>query len=275
MRSLFLKKIFTWFVVLVIFWVLINLPHLRDVYFVARVRAAVGFVFYPFQYVAEAVVSSVYSTVVHVGGLHNAALENAELKKQIAAHKARALAFNRLVRENQELKETLGFLEDNPYALKLLTARVISRGGSNLYRTVLINRGSRHGVKSDMAVISAQGLVGKTEEVFPYSARVLLVISPASAVSALDERTRDFGVIEGRGTAPLSMKYVPASSDIQINDQVVTSGMSDIFPPGIPVGRIIKTQKKDYDIFQLVKVKPLVDFAKLNQLFIVLNTLGK
>ncbi|MBU0687437.1 MAG: rod shape-determining protein MreC [Candidatus Margulisbacteria bacterium] len=264
-----LKKLLSWLLILIVFVLFINLPRVRDVYFIARLRSTLVLAVYPFQYAASAISTTVSGSFGRVTTLFGASSENDKLKDQVSQMKAQVLSFETIVQENQDLRRTLGFYRDNPYKLKLLPAQVIAYGGSNLHSTVMINRGTQHGVVKDAAIISAAGLVGKTEEVFKYTSRVLLIIDPASSVSARDAQTKDFGVIEGRGLSPLSMKYVPASSDIKVSDKVITSGMSDIFPPGIPIGEITAAAKKDYDIFQMVKVKPFVNFSKLDQVFVV------
>ena len=261
--------------IFVFFIVFINLPRVKDVYFIVRIRSALVYSVYPFQYAAGSISNGISKTTIKVFTLLDASNRNIKLVQQLEEIKAKNQVLDRVVGENIKLKKALGFYTENPYQLKLLPAKVTARSGSNLFSSVLINRGEKHGVRTDLAVISANGLMSKIVETSLYASRVLLLIDPASSVSARDERTEDFGVIEGRGLSPLSMKYVPASSALELKDKIITSGMSDIFPPGIPVGKVIKTEKKDYDIFQMVKVSPYVNFSKLDQLFVVLPIKGK
>jgi rod shape-determining protein MreC len=148
-------------------------------------------------------------------------------------------------------------------------ARVISRSGSSWFNTVLIDKGHSEGIRTGMAVVSMQGLVGRTYEVAAHSSKVLLISDPDSSVSASIARSKALGVVNGNLSNVLEMKYIVSSSSVEAGDLIVTSGVSDIFPKGIPVGEVIKADKRDYDLFQYIELKTSADLSKLDKVFIL------
>jgi rod shape-determining protein MreC len=271
MDRFFGRKFWSWFLAVVLFLVLINLPRVGDIYLFKQTRMVLAAVVYPVQLAGKTFFSFAGSSFGRLATLFSASSQNQQLKTELAALKVKLVAAESLQAENRQLSAALNFLSRSP--LKLLPSRIISDGASNLFGTLLINRGSSHGVEKDMAVIAPQGLVGKIDEVFPFSARVLLIVDPQSFVSAYDQASGDFGLVAGKNFY-LSFDYVPVSAGLRVGDLLVTSSRSDIFPSGLAVGKISKVTKKDNDIFQVVKVVPTVDFSRLDFVFVVQNRRG-
>jgi rod shape-determining protein MreC len=88
-------------------------------------------------------------------------------------------------------------------------------------------------------------------------------------VAAVDRRSRDLGEIEGYSPRILVMKYVGSGGDVQPGDKIVTSSVSEIFPPGVPVGTVTRAEKKEHDLFYRIEVEPAAKFSKLEELFFV------
>jgi len=189
--------------------------------------------------------------------------ENKELK-------TKQLVFNELKEENARLRQAAGFRTFNPYSLKLIPAQLVSRSSSAWFSLAQINKGSRSGIKKDMVIISELGLVGRVIEVSLFSSKVLLITSVDSSIAAADFRNRDSGVVAGGRPDRLIMKYVGAEGNIKVGDEIITSHISTIFPPGIPIGRVSKATKKEHDLFYHIEIKPVVDFSKLEEVFIVI-----
>jgi rod shape-determining protein MreC len=232
-------------------------------------RAAAMAVIYPFQFAADQVWRAAAGLPGAVSNLQNLAAENARLDERLNAALARLTVLDELQTENDRLRAELGFQKRGGFGRRLLAARVVGKSGSPWLSILEIDRGAGAGVKSDMPVVAPDGLVGRVTEVAPQSAKVLLVSDPLSAVAAADQRSRDFGVIEGTAPGALRLKYVGVGSDVQVGDRIVTAAISSVFPAGIPVGTVSQASKKEVDLFYEITVKPAVDFSKLEEVFLV------
>ena len=126
------------------------------------------------------------------------------------------------LRQLLELRERAG--------LDTTAAEVIAAAASPEFRTVTIDKGSSHGLQTDMAVISPAGVVGRVILPGGRASRVQLLVDRNAAAGALIERTRVQGVVIGFGDGSLRMQYVPGTADVKTGDLVVTSGIDGIFP---------------------------------------------
>jgi rod shape-determining protein MreC len=192
--------------------------------------------------------------------------------------------------ENQRLKGEISFLrkENNRLQEALLAekrlqklvplqkqhsfsvvAQVFARDPSSWFKTVLVDKGEKEGVSKDMAVAIADGLVGRVIEVFPNTAKVLLITDPNSAVDVLIQRTRAQGIMEGRVEELCILKYVKKSDEIQVGDRVITSGLGGVFPKGLLTGTVTKVERKRPGIFQYVEVEPTADLSRLEEVLIL------
>jgi rod shape-determining protein MreC len=233
------------------------------------VRSVLQAVIYPFQYVVLGIYNGVTGIPARFGGMRQATDENTELKKELALLKPRLKVLNGLEKENSRLRSALAFINKKPYRLRLLAAEVIGKAPTPWYSILTINRGSRSGVKKGLPVMAEDGLAGQVIEVSKFSAKVMLVIDGESSVAAATKRSRDYGVVAGSPSGKLSMKYVSAGGDILTGDLVLTSRISSTFPPDIPIGKVVQANKREHDLFYHVEVKPLVDFSKLEKVFVV------
>jgi len=232
------------------------------------VRSLLFSVIYPFEWGLAAIWKSTLSIPGSLSRIRNLMKENEELREKLKITAVNHLRLEELQKENERLRQILGF-KSRSY-LKLLPAEVIARESPPGFHLLIIDKGERAGVKKDQPVLVEEGLVGKVIEVFPFSAKVLLLVDASLAVAAVDQRTRAFGVAVGDNSFGLDLKYVPLTAEIQEGDRIVTSSLSYFAPPGIPVGTVTKVSKRQNEMFYQVKVKPLVDFNRLEEVFIAL-----
>ncbi|TVR69789.1 MAG: rod shape-determining protein MreC [Spirochaetaceae bacterium] len=177
--------------------------------------------------------------------------------------------------ENQRLREQLGFAAQT--TSPAVAARVIAREGSQYFASFTINRGARHGLERGQTVLAfvegRESLAGRVETVSGGTAIVVPVFAAGSYVAARLERSRQEGLVKGGGSRfePLLMSYVPrgARDQIQYQDLVVTSGLNSIFPPDLPLGRVVRVDALAFEPSLEITIEPLVDFSRLEYVFVL------
>ncbi len=175
--------------------------------------------------------------------------------------------------ESELACERLGKLLElkNSLPPRLLTAQVVGLDPSGWFKTIIINKGTNHGVSKGMPVIAPEGIVGQIVVPSYHYSKVLLIIDGSSAVDALVQRTRSRGIVEGETEEYCRFKYVVRKADVSIGDTVISSGLDGLFPKGLRVGSVEKISKSNSGIFQEVKVRPFVDFARLEEVLVMLE----
>jgi rod shape-determining protein MreC len=184
-------------------------------------------------------------------------------------------SFSELKRENERLKEQLGFQKDAKY--KTISARIIAKDPENLYSTFMLNKGTAQGVVKNQAVIAFQdgveGLVGRVLEVGRTNCLVSPIYDSNAFVAVRLERSRYDGLASGTGTLdePIVVKYIKkrAKEEIQFGDLVVTSGLKSLYPAGISVGRVIAIRDLEYLTSLEIDIEPVIDFGRIEFVFIV------
>jgi len=210
-------------------------------------------------------VHNVWSSYV---GLRHVKAENDELKRQLAAAQIAVQEQRALADQARGLQRLLE-LRDR-VNLATTGAEIIGAAASPDFRTLTIDKGTRDGVRPDMAVIAPAGVVGRVVVPSARSAKVQLLIDRNAAAAVIVERTRAQGVVVGGGDDRLQMQYVSEASDVVVGDLVVTSGIDTIYPKGLAIGTI-ESVEKNGPAFKKIVVKPLVDFTQLEEVLIVLT----
>jgi rod shape-determining protein MreC len=208
-------------------------------------------------------VTSVWSGYV---GLRHVKAENDTLKKQLADAQV-ALQEQRALADRARSLEKLLELRDR-VDLQTTAAQIIGAAATPDFRTVTIDKGTRDGLRPDMAIISPSGVVGRIVVPSARSAKVQLLIDRNAAAGALIERSRAQGVAVGAGEDRLRLEFVSEAADIVVGDVVVTSGIDGIYPKGFVIGRVEVVDKSGLT-YKRITVKPAVDFSSLEEVLIV------
>ncbi len=207
--------------------------------------------------------------------LVNLRQQNLALQKQLTILELENQMLREQALENERLRRLLEF--KNRFALKTIPARVISWDISSFAKTLLINKGKADGIKAGQAVICPKGLVGQIvdepgRELTNHQATVLLIIDPTSRVSAIVQRSREKGIIQGTGKKELLyFKYLSPEADVKVGDRVITSGLGGIFPAGILIGKLVKLESNPFSVSLLGKVRPQADFNHLEEVLVVVG----
>ncbi|MBX6378155.1 MAG: rod shape-determining protein MreC, partial [Clostridia bacterium] len=140
------------------------------------------------------------------------------------------------------------------------------------YGTVTIDKGSAAGVREGMVVVEAQGLVGRVVSTSPHTAVVRLLTDPQSGVGAQVQRAESgaYGVVLGQGSGrQLNMRFYSRDADVVPGDVVVTSGLSALFPAGLPIGRVTAVDSEDFGLVRTARVEPFADIDRLREVLLL------
>ncbi len=192
--------------------------------------------------------------------------ENERLKAELGVAK-RELAMSReKVSEAERLAALLHMRA--PAGWDLSGARIISHrlGPNASLETILIDKGSLEGLGVNTPVASPEGVVGRVLRISPNAANVLLITDPNSRIPVTSQKNRIQGILRGEGpNKELTLEYVPLGAPIEENEILVTSGLAEIFPKGIPAARVIRVAKGGSSLFQTVYAAPLFAPERLEE----------
>jgi rod shape-determining protein MreC len=194
--------------------------------------------------------------------------ENAELRRQLEAVQVQYQERRALADRARSLEGLLALRDRSN--LETAAAEIIAAGASPDFRTLTIDKGTTQGVKADMAVIAADGVVGRIVVPSRAAAKVQLLIDRNAAAGALIERSRAQGVALGGGDERLRLDYVSEASDVVVGDLVVTSGIDGIYPKGFTIGHV-ESVEKNGPAYRRITVKPAVNFSSLETVLVVLT----
>ncbi len=219
-------------------------------------------------------------TVRSVNELKKLQSEYEMLQEQLNEYKTLERDLVELKEENTRLRDQLNF--STRLAVNHEPAEIIAKDPSNLFNTIVINKGSNHGIERNMPVIAYQngfhGLIGKIVNVGALSSQVLPLYDRSCNIAAKIQKSRYEGLITGQGNSSpfIQMQYVKkrARSDIGYGNLVITSGLSRIYPQGIYIGRVRSISAKEYESTLQIDIEPIIDFSKLEHVF-VLKSGGK
>jgi len=197
--------------------------------------------------------------------------ENQDLQKTIDRLRLEQAALLEDARQGQRLQGMLGFQEK--YIYKTVAAQAIGSSGTDNSRVFYLDKGSADGLDRDMAVITADGIVGKVRDVFPHSAQVLAINDQTSGAGVILETTRIRGILRGNAAGKPQIIGILADQRIQPGEKVLTAGGDQVFPRGLPVGVVEKVVRDpDRDSFILVMVKPAAHLDRLDEVLVITST---
>lgn len=173
--------------------------------------------------------------------------------------------------ENQTLRQYLKFLNKKEYSFAL--GNVISRSdASGQGQSIIIDKGASDGIKPGMiAVGSFNTVVGKVTDVKDTITQISLITNPVCKMaSTIQNVNKTSGVIQGEMGLTIRMDFIPQSENIKIGDTVISSGLEPNIPRGFVIGKVIKVDKENNELWQSAQIEPLVDLNKLVIVSIIL-----
>lgn len=225
----------------------------------------------PFQRAAFAVANAGRRMVFSIRDVRALSAENQKLTGELARLRNEIQHLNALEGENAMLREQLGFADRSAY--ELIPCEVIGRGDlSSWWHTIRLGKGRAEGVTVDLAVIAPEGLIGKTTVVSPHTCDVLLIVDANCKVSGRIPRVDTFGIVRGAGVsvtgeAMCRMDFIDRYADVRAGDEVVTSGLGDVFPPGLLIGRVERVHPDESGLCRWAELVPVAELAGLRYVF--------
>ncbi len=190
------------------------------------------------------------------------------LKNEVGLLKLRINDLTEASRENERLKKLLSVKQKSPF--KVIPAKVIARSPDSWSSSIIIDKGSVNGIKRGMAVITYLGLAGRVVEVTKSTGKIMLISDPDLSISAMAQRSRQEGIVCGTLGANLIMRYLPEDCDIGVNDTIITSGLSRVFPKGLLIGSVIDIGREYSGLSRYALIKPAVNLSGIEEVLIII-----
>jgi rod shape-determining protein MreC len=199
---------------------------------------------------------------------HRNMIQAESLQNDVDLLRGRLFNLRELSQENARLKNLFNFKQVS--SLRLLAARVIGRSLDSWSSSVIIDKGSYNGIKSGMVVITPTGLVGSIVESTDNTSKVLLINDPNQGIFSIVQRSRQEGLVSGTLGANLIMRYLPDDAQIMVGDIIITSELSQIYPKGLLLGRVVNIGREFSGLNRYALVKPVVDLANLEEVLVII-----
>ncbi len=197
--------------------------------------------------------------------------ENQSLRDENRNLRMQVMQSAEALRENNRLRTLVGWQQKSPWKLKL--SRVIARDPANWWRTVQIDLGTRDGMRSNLPVLTTDGLIGRVASVSFDRSQVILLGDPECRAAALVEgNARDFGIIGAAATLDpslVNLSHLSKDAAIQPGQTVTTSGLGGVFPKGIRIGQIVDSRLVDYGLYTEARVKLSADPGTLEEVWVL------
>lgn len=247
---------------------------------ISFLESKIGTIITPVQeifYGAGQTVSNTFNSVMSIGTLKK---DNKELKEKVAKLEDENREMLDIISKEEHLKNEMKLKKETSY--NFVDTRIIAKEPGNWFNKFIVNKGSRDGVRKGSAVIQAiqddgivkEGLVGRVIEVGDDWSKVLSIVDEGSNVSYKVIRTQDFGVAKGNMNENIEGFLFDIDAEVVKGDKLITSGMGEVFIPGLYIGKITDVKMNEEELKKEIKVEPSVNFQKINDLFIILNKEG-
>lgn len=226
-------------------------------------------IFGPLQRGVGTVSNGISHALKNLAALRDAQEENERLKAEVERLRMQLAAYEEAARENASLRAMVGLVETVRH--EVVVAEVIAWSPNHWWGSVLINRGSRDGIESGMAVIAPEGVVGRIRTVTATTAEVLLITDDLSAFGGVVQSTGARVLVEGTGQ-PFRQELAvrPLEGDgILVEGDVIVTGASGVFPKGIPVGVVERVEQRPGRVSLTGVLRPFVDFSRLEWVAVI------
>ena len=258
---------------LVVFSAMALLLMVADARFhmVQPLRASIATALYPLQWLVLQPLSLSQHANERMDGMFTKEATVQLLRQQLAEQRQRAQQTEQLILENQRLRGILNLQERQSPGT--LAAQVVYDAADPYTRKVVLDRGESQGVHLASPVIDEFGVIGQVTRVFPVSSEVTLITDRDHAIPVVNARTGARGVAYGettRNANALELRFMAANADVSAGDLLTTSGVDGIYPPGLPVARVDKVERRTEAVFARIECVPIAMVAGARHVLVLL-----
>lgn len=221
--------------------------------FAEPLRAGLAIVLLPVQRGLAVPVQMWQGGSDYLRGLQQARAGEQELQRRMAGVAERAARSEQLAQENARLRALLDLRP--AVTVRSQPAEVMYEASDPFSRKVFIDRGIAHGIQLGSPVINEAGVLGQVTQAYPLSAEVTLLADKDAAIPVLNTRTQQRGAAFGAGGV-MELRYTSANADVKVGDQLQTSGLDGIYPPGLAVARVDSVERRVESGFARIVLKP-------------------
>jgi rod shape-determining protein MreC len=233
-----------------------------------RIKSLLSVTTLPIQYIVDWPAQWVSWASTNIITQHQLLVENAELRANQLLLEAKLQKLLALEHENAQL---LALLQSSPHVGgKFISAQLLAVNMDPLVQHVVLNKGSREGIYQGQPVLDAYGVMGQVIQPGPFTSQVMLVSSLQSAIPVQDARNGIRAIAVGTGyNGELQLLYVPITTEMQVGDVLVTSGLGGRFPEGYPVGIVKSVSHNPEFRFSTIRITPSAHLDKSRQVLLV------
>jgi rod shape-determining protein MreC len=218
-------------------------------------RTAAATLLHPIERALLAPVRGAASVGDYVGGVAQARQLAESARAELTRQSERSLQAEQLLQENARLRALLDLR--GRLAVRTRAAEVLYDAPDPYTRKVIIDRGSNQGVRHGSPVVNEFGVLGQVTRVYPLTAEVTLVVDEDAAIPVQNTRTGLRGVAFGDPSVDsMELRFVAANADVQVGDTLQTSGLDGIYPPGLPVARVSRLDRRTQSDFAKIALTP-------------------
>ncbi len=225
----------------------------------------------PFERVFLSIGHGVSHTWNNYLDLRHVRQQNQQLQSELDRMRLEQSSLAEDARQGFRLQKLFGFQQQ--YVSKTVAAHVIGTSGTDLSRVLVIDKGSKDGLKTDMPVITPDGVVGKVRDVFPLTAQVLEINDETSGLGIILTQTRLRGILRGNTAGQTEIIDILPDERIHPGEQIVTSGGDHVYPSGLPVGTVERVvNDPERNPYVAVLVRPAVNLSRLDEVLVITET---
>lgn len=230
-------------------------------------RQGVALVTYPIQRLAYAPVEGVSSWSDYFSSLVNLEKENAGLRRQQLATANLLLRQEHLEQENQRLRALLDMKTSQPVSSQV--AEILYAARDPFARRVILDKGAQQNIGPGQVVIDELGVIGQVTRVFPMLSEVTLITDKDQAVPVMIVRNGLRSVLFGAGAGNLELRFLAANADVQAGDVLVTSGLDEVYLPGLPVAKVTRVDRDTSYAFARILCEPIPGVERHGQVLVL------
>lgn len=210
---------------------------------------------------------NIKNTIDNFVGVNKILKENSELKAEISSLKLNEKEYKKISLENERLRKLLEMKKRKGYKIEF--AKLSYRNSMSIYKEFYIDKGKNDGMTLNMPIMYNNMLIGRIDEVLENSSKVMMITNEKSKVSIKLGEEKNLGILVGNNNNTLYVDYIIVDSEVKVNDEVKTSGVSEYYPEGFIIGNVEKINKSRDNLFKKIEISLPYNVLDVNEVMIL------